>query len=194
MDTLRDLLNAECDYRMKDETMDLFLGLMTEMRLKNREAVIPYGKVDDNIYVLRDGIIRCAYFDGQTEKTKGFYDQGSLVHSYICYYMHEPSPIQYESCGHSVVMKVTNKKFNELIEQSSDFAHWVSRIYIRQLAYYDMRTAVIAGTAAERLEAIIVNRPEILQKCTGRIIASYIGITETSFSRLKKQLLRKTNK
>ncbi len=51
METLRKLLNAECDYRMADETMDTFLGLMTEVPLKNKEPIIPYGRLDNSIYV-----------------------------------------------------------------------------------------------------------------------------------------------
>ncbi len=71
MQDFKKLLDAECGYRMKPETMERFTGLMTEFELKRGKAVIPYGESDNNVYVVREGIVRIAYFNGFKEKTFG---------------------------------------------------------------------------------------------------------------------------
>jgi hypothetical protein len=48
--------------------------------------------------------------------------------------------------------------------------------------------AVLNGTATERFEALLKNRPEILKNVSSKVIASYIGVTPTSLSRLKREL------
>ncbi len=189
MDDFRKRLNTTCDYGMSDETMDMFIGLMSEINLKDKEPLIPYGKFDNNIYVLREGILRKAYFDGMREKTMAFATPGNLIISYHSFYMHVPSFFQYESCGRSVVMKIPKAKFDELSEQSVDFKNWMLRMCVEQLWCWEMKASVINGTAKERFEALIKNRPEILKRVSNKIIASYIGVNQPYLSRLKRHIL-----
>lgn len=195
MDELRKLLDVECDYRMADDTMDRFLGLMTEVRLKNNEPLIPYGKTDKNIYVVKEGIIRLAYFDGSKEMTFSFATPGTLLISWHSYYALVPSIFQLESCGKSVIMKVTKAQFDELLSESYDFTSWMLRMSMAQFWFHEMKLALINGaTAKERFEALLKNRPEIIQKVSSKIVASYIGIIPSSLSRLKRELMPSSKK
>jgi CRP-like cAMP-binding protein len=174
---------------MKDETMGRFLGLMTELpELKPGEALIPYGKFDDNIYVVRSGIMRYVYFDGLKETTFGFALPGTVMISYFSYCKREPSFFQVEACCDSVVIKVEKGKFLELVGQSADFAQWVIWMQTKQLLGYEKKLAVVNGDARKRFESLVRNRPEIMEKVPMKVIASYIGITPQYFSNLKKDL------
>jgi CRP-like cAMP-binding protein len=181
----RDLLNEECDYRPLSETMDSFLGLMTEVHLKDGEPLIPYGKLDTNVYVVRSGIIRLAYFDGLTEKTFAFASPGTMIISWYSFYNNMPSFLQFESCGESVVMKVSRSDFNALTEQSHDFARWIIRIFAGQHWSLELRLEEVNGTAKERFVSFLRNRPEIMGNVRLKVIASYIGVTPPYLSRLK---------
>lgn len=191
METMREMLDAECDYHMKDETMEKFLGLMTEIKLKRNEPLIPYGKVDNNVYILKEGIIRRAYFDGLTEKTYAFSVGGTVVMSFHSYYMGLPSVFQYEACGEAVLYKASKKDIDELLRESNDFTTWMSRVYLARLYHWEMKTVVITGNATERFEALLKSRPEILEKVPLKIIASYIGISPQWMSTLKSRLMPK---
>lgn len=57
MQDLKKLLDLECDYRMEDKTMDEFVSLMSEVRLKNGEALISYGQFDDNVYIVNGSVV-----------------------------------------------------------------------------------------------------------------------------------------
>ena len=188
METLKTLIETECHYRMAPDTVEMFIGLMTEVRLKNKEPLIPYGKLDNNIYIVREGLIRYAYFDGLKEKTHAFAAPGTLIVSCHSFYMRTPSVFQYESCGESVVMRVSNAACEELMRESADFTNWMFRMSMYQLYAWERKTTVINGTARERIEALIKNRPEILERGTNKVIASYIGIEQSYFSRLKKRV------
>lgn len=189
-ETLRKQLNPESDYRMADQTVERFFGLMSEVHLKNNEPLIPYGKFDNNVYIVRSGIIRHAYFDKLIEKTYGFSTPGTLIISYHSFCMRTPSVFQLESCGDSVVMKVAKADFDHLFEESRDFANWIYRMSVFQLYAWEMKSTVINGTAKERFEALIKNRPEIVKKASNRVVASYIGVEQSYLSRLKRQILR----
>lgn len=195
MTTLRQLLDAECSYRMKDETMDRFIELMTErIELKENEALIPYGKLDDNVYVIISGIVRYIYFDGSKEVTYGFSLPGTVIISYHPFYRREPSYFQMEACCESTVVKIPKRKFVELSEQSTDFAQWIMWLCIAQLWIYERKLSIVNGNAKERIESLVRNRPEIMEKVSAKIIASYIGISPEHLSRLKKQLFPRLKK
>ena len=194
METLKKQLNNVCDYKMSDETMDRFLGMATEVRLKSKESLIPYGKLDSNVYILKEGIIRFAYFDGDREKTFAFSTPGNIIISYRCYYKGLASFFQYESCGESVVLKVSKAKFDELLDLSGDFKNWILRMSFDQLWCQEMKVSIISGTAKERFIALIENRMDILKVVSNKVIASYIGVNQPYLSRLKREVLPKSKK
>ena len=194
MEALKKLLDAECDYKMKDETMDRFLDLMTEMPLKRGEPLIDYGGLDNNVYVIRRGIIRAAYFDGFKEITFAFGLPGSLAISYYPFMKGNPSFSKFEACCDSVVMKIPKVKFFDLIRQSHDFAQWMASMSLEQLLFHERKREVVNGDAKERFESLMNNRPEILENVSSKIIASYIGITPQYLSKLKRLFSYKPKK
>ncbi len=195
MDTLKKLLHAECSYRMRDETMEKFIGLVTEqIELQNGEALIPYSKADNNIYVLRSGIIRSVYFDGEKEKTFAFATPGTLMVSYHTFYRRDSSFFQLEACCDCKVLKIPREKFVDLTNESHDFARWIMWMSVGQLWFYEMKLAIVNGDAKERFESLMKNRPEILDIVQAKIIASYIGVTPQYLSKLKRKFKAARNK
>jgi CRP-like cAMP-binding protein len=186
LDELRGLLNAECTYLMKDETMNEFLGLMVEMPLRRGQPLIDYNTLDDSIYVVKKGIIRTAYFDGFNEKTFAFALPGTVLISYYSLCQGIPSFSKLEACCDSVIMKVTKAKFTDLTNRSPDFARWMMYMSLTELMFHEKKREIVNGDARERFEALILNRPEIIKNVSSKIIASYIGITPIYLSKLKK--------
>jgi CRP-like cAMP-binding protein len=195
METLKKQLNAECSYIMSDETMERFLGSISEtIELKPGEPLIPYDKLDNNVYVLKNGIIRSVYFDGVQERTFAFALPGTVMISYYSFYRNQSSFFQLEACCDSTVLKITKERFVNLARESSDFAQWIMWMSIGQLWFYEMKLAVVNGDAKERFESLLRNRPEIMEKVPMKIIASYIGITPQYLSLLKRQFSMKSAK
>jgi CRP-like cAMP-binding protein len=194
VETFRKKIEAECSYRMKDETMDKFLGLMTEMKLKRNQSLISYGEIDTNVYVLREGILKNTYFDGFREMTLSFSVPAGLLFSFYPFCKDYPSFTKYQACCDSVVMKIPRIKFFDLIDRSHDFAKWVIFIYLQQLFLYEKKRQIISGDAKERFEALINNRPEIVENVSSRSIASYIGVTPEYLSVMKRQFSDKLKK
>jgi len=194
METLKKLINAESEYRMKDETIDRFVGLMTEVKLKRNQILVPYNSVDDNIYIVKQGIIRTVYFDGFREVTFAFAPPGSLKISYYSFVKKLPSFNKYVACCDSVVAKISKARFTDLMKESHDFALWVSAVFMVQFFLYEMKREVMNGDAGERFEALVANRPEIMENVSDRIIASYIGVSPQYLCKLKKEFSQRQKK
>ena len=189
MEDFRKILARECTFKLQDDIMDRFMDMMEEVQLKKNEPLIPYAKLDTNIYILKDGIIRMHYFDGKNERTHAFAMSGTMLMSWHSFYMHYPAFLQLEACMASVVLKISKSDFEKLIDESHEFAKWVISMEQSQLYSYEMRMKVINGTAKERFLGLIKSRPGIMEKIPQGIIASYLGITQYYLSKLKKELL-----
>lgn len=194
METLRKQLFVECNYRMKDETMDMFLESMCELHLKAKESLIPYDVSDNNIYILKSGIVRGVYFDGFKEVTHGFGVPCAMLNYFSPFFWHGPSCLKFEACIDSVFMKITKAAFVELAKKSHDFAQWVMWMSMQQLWLNEKKTVVVSGDAEERFEAFLKHRPEIIESVSDKIIASYIGISQQHLCRLKRRFMLREKK
>jgi CRP-like cAMP-binding protein len=179
---------------MRDDTMDMFLGAMTEIKLKPYETLIDYGSLDSNIYIIKSGIIRVAYFNGFKEMTYSFGTPGTMNISHYAYFMNDPSFFKFEACCNSVVMKISRTDFLRLARKSHDFAQWVMSMFSGQLWAYEKKLQVVNGDAKERFEALIKNRPEIVEKVPMKYISSYIGVTPQYLCKLKRIMMHEEKK
>lgn len=187
-DDLIKLLRVECSYNMPDEQFDSFIDAMSEIHLKNKEVLIPWSKFDSNVYLLKSGIIRYVYFDGDRETTYGFASPGTIMISYHSFAEHKPSFYQLESCGECDVLSLSKARFDELMKSSHKFALWMFHHAAGQLYHNELKHSIINGDAMERFRSLIKNRPDILDRVPLQTIASYLGITPAYLSRLKRSL------
>jgi len=194
MEALKKLLAEECHYRLPDDVMNRFLGLMTEVCLKAGQPIISYGELNSDVYILKEGIIRLIYFDGINERTHAFALAGTMVMSHHSYFMRYPAFLQVEACTESTVMKISKRAFDDLMEESHEFSRWVADMALSQLYSYEMKLSIINGTAKDRFISLVKDRPIIMEKVSLKIIASYLGITPQYLSMLRQQLARPKEK
>lgn len=189
-DELKKLLYDESGGKimMSDELFERFMGVMTPVRLKNKEILIPYGKRDTNLYVQKNGLIRACYFDGATEKTYGFANPGSTLMSYHSHFANRPSVFQFASCGETDMLRMSKKDMDELMDSSHEFTKWLFAINEAQCYFSEFKHVAIIGSAKDRYLSLVEKRPEIPARVPLKTIASYLGISPEHLYRLKKTL------
>lgn len=191
MKEFKKALAAEAPFKLSEETMERFCGLMQSLSLKKKDILIECGKVDTNIYIVKSGIIRRVHMDGMKEITVAFALAGTMIISYHSYCYRQPTYYQFEACCDSEVMVVSKEKFEKLVAESHEFACWALNMAQCSLYYNELKSSVINGDAMERYSSLLKNRPEILQKVSMKIIASYLGVSQAYFSRIRKKITLK---
>lgn len=190
MENLKKALAEEAPFKLSEEVMDKFCSLMEEKHLKKRDVMIQCGELNDNIYIVKEGILRRSHMDGDKEVTVAFALTGTVIISYHSFCYHLPAYYQFDACCDSVVMVVSKTKFDQLVAESHEFAMWALNMAYCSLYYYEVKQSVINGTAIDRYRALLKNRPEILEKVSLKIVASYLGVTNAYLSRIRKQLIK----
>lgn len=189
MEELKEILAKECNYRFSMETpvMEKFLSSLTEVHLKRGGILTRYGQLDTNVYIVKSGIIKLSYFEEGVERVFAFGFPGTLAIQMHCYYGRRPSFFQTDACSKAVVMKISKQKFDEFIEESAEFARWVLDRALAQLYGLETRLGKVSGLAYERYIAVMQIMPEVVANVPAKFIASYLGVTPSYLSQLKKQ-------
>ena len=190
IEDFKKVLADEAEYKLSDKAMDLFCACMEEVHLKRYDYMIKSGDMDNNIYIVKDCIMRRTHeVDGKIV-TNSFAIKGSVLISWHCYYFNQPSYSQFQACCDTVLMRVSKEKFDELIATSHEFAQWALSLAHGTLYYQEFKSRAIKGTVKERYTSLIKGRPEIIQKVPLGFIASYLGITQSHLSRMRNELAK----
>ena len=91
-----------------------------------------------------------------------------------------------EALADSELLVFTKEKFNHLVDNSPNFRR-AYMISLESMALrYAARIETLLGlTAHERYQNLLLNSPDIVSTISNKIVASYLGITEQSLSRIK---------
>ncbi|HTN69188.1 MAG TPA: hypothetical protein VLZ33_06975 [Dysgonamonadaceae bacterium] len=85
--------------------------------------------------------------------------------------------------------KIELESFEELFHKIEGLREWgrawmSSQLFIAKQRSIDMRTK----SATERYLMLVNDKPQIIQQAPLKYIASYLGITDTSLSRIRKEI------
>lgn len=96
----------------------------------------------------------------------------------------EPSCYCIEAIEDSEVIMLDNVGFERLCKESPDT---MKMVFQKQIAQYQTRiTLMVALTAEEKYQTLLEQRPALVQRVPLHMIASYLGVTPTTLSRLRK--------
>ena len=191
MEEMKRLLKEEVGFLPSGPGLDHLLMSAEWLRVAAKYVVIEMGKTCPDVYIIRDGIIRVWDFDGEKERTFGFGLPGTIFESKHSFVKHGPSYYQVETCCPSVILRIPEREFWNMVETDPTFAVFMLHNAYGELYSHEFKESTVNnGTARQRFEAMLKYRPVILEKVPQKIIASYLGITSEYFSVLKRKCLK----
>ena len=87
---------------------------------------------------------------------------------------------------------LTYDKLNDLFHSLPEFREFGRAMLVKGFIAFKLRTlSMINKTAEERYAILLQSNPEIFQHASLKHIASYLGVTDTSLSRIRKSFALK---
>lgn len=178
----------------EQEARKLFAHMQL-IRFAKGEHVIRQGDFKSNLYVIDRGIWSGfeKRSDGQ-DVTLWFAFSGEPVFNVWSYVMGKQSPIDVISETDSKAWVIAKPKLEQLIHENTDILDCVMKIILGQLAHYENRLLQMSkpANASERYLWLAEWHPELLQEVPLSRIASFLGVTVQSLSRIRRNIfLRK---
>lgn len=181
------------DFFQKNSHMSLatimnIIDHFEERRFSKNEFFLKEGKVCDLLY-LAEGIMRAYAFDLEGyEVTTNLFARNRQVYDHASFFLQIPSEENIQAITDCLAYSVTFEKMNTLFHSIPEFREYGRGMLVKELVSYKRRTlAMINKTAEQRYEDLIKDDKEIFQFVQLKHIASYLGITNSSLSRIRRE-------
>lgn len=152
---------------------DALLKLGTEQTFGAGDAVIRAGAVNDNLYIVKEGIVRIYKRGDDKELTLLMGDDGDIILSAFSFHGGLPAVLTIETCCESVLIRISKDNFTKLLHRSHDIARRACDVLFEQLFMLERKSSVFKGSAYERYKSMVAHRPDIFRRVSLKTIASY---------------------
>lgn len=159
---------------------------------KKGDVLLREGEISDECYFVLKGCVRQYYLKDGDEKTTAFFAEREVVTSYLSYQQQIPSKHFFE-CAEDCKLIVGNlRQEKEMYEQHPKLVEITRQMMEEGLGkVHEEMAAYITASPEERYLSLSNNRPRLLQRIPQHQIASFVGVTPESLSRIRKRLLVK---
>lgn len=157
------------------------------------EFFLKEGKICNEYLFLENGFMRAFAFDiGGNQVTTNFYSNNQVVFEVSSFFNRTISRENIQALNDCTGWSITYEQLNMLFHTMHQFREFGRHILVKGFASLKGRMlSMITETAEERYEMLMKSNPEIIQLAPIKYIASYLGVTDTSLSRIRKEFAKK---
>lgn len=177
-------------YPLSDRTIQALLDICTEKRFGKNDLILEAGNRARYYYFLQSGLVGYYTIDEQGDPIyKIFFEENSFVASTAAIIKNEPSDFNIIALEESVLIQYPAKAYRELLEKHYDLAlfhlYYLEKNWV--VKKEPLEVSLKYETAKQRYLQLL-ETPSLYNRLKQLHIASYLGITPTQLSRIKKDI------
>lgn len=173
-------------YPMPETSAAKLAGLLTEVAYPKGSHVLEAGKTERNIFFIASGIVRAWMPVDGREITFWIGAEGATIVSLKSYVSNEQGYETMECMEDSVLYVLRRSDLETLFREDIHIANWGRKFAEKELLQAEEKfIPLLFTTASERYETLLKQHPDLLQRIPLEHLASYLGITPVSLSRIR---------
>lgn len=168
-------------------------GYFGEKEIARGHLFLKEGQISNEYLVLQEGFMRAYSYDVDgNEITTAFHNKIYPVFEVASFFNRTPSRENIQALTDCKGWMITYDQLNSLFHSIPEFRDFGRSILVKGFASLKTRMlSMITETAEERYVSLLQSNPEIFRYAPLKQIASYLGITDTSLSRIRKEMMKK---
>lgn len=176
--------------------LDKLLSKCHEKKVKKGEFLLYTGDSCKHSFFVESGLLRQYSIDEKgKEHILQFAPENWFVSDRESAYFNQPSKYFIQALEDSSVVLIDEQFILELSKMNEDFVGFNNQLLNNHIRHLQKRiTQLLSATAEERYLDFIKIYPDITLRVPQTMIASYLGITPESLSRVRKDLALKNSK
>ena len=157
------------------------------------EVFFKEGMIAQTIYFVLSGCVRLFYNADGNDKTAYFYTEGMFICANESYLHHTPANENFQALEETTVLLFHKSIESTLNEKLKNYQE-IERLAIVEELIRSNRIieSFITKKPEERYLELIQSNMELFQRVHQQYIATYLGISPESLSRIRKRLAQKT--
>jgi len=160
--------------------------LWKEIKVPAKTVLLKEGAVSKKVFFIEKGCMRLWFNNQGKDVSFQFFFENEGVSSVESFMMGQPGLFTLETIEPCTLRVIHKKDFDLILTESPEMEKYVnSSILDRLVSYQKLFLSRIKDNPQKRYLDLIKNQPQIIQRVPQHYIASYLGITAVSLSRIR---------
>ena len=166
--------------------------LFTVQDVPEKTTLLREGDVARSMYFVKKGCLRLWFNKDGKDVTFQFFFEEQPVSSLESFLQGEPSLLSLESIEPTTVAAIGRREWDTLHGMFPNLRDKFLSLLVHRMGDYGrLFLSRIKDSPQERYQTLLREQPEIVRRVPQHYVASYLGITPVSLSRIRGRLLRK---
>jgi CRP-like cAMP-binding protein len=180
----------------------LFYIPVTDQEGINIASLFKIRKINKGDYLLKEGLygnwwgfvykglLRSYSFDNEgNDYTNGFFKESSFTCELVSFNGTAVSPTNVDAIEDTIIFCVDKQTLDMLFRDFPDFEKFGRLLYEKAFVSYKQHNLFrVRFNAKERYLHFLKNEPELIKRVPLKYIASYLNVTDTSLSRIRRNM------
>lgn len=171
---------------LTDEAVDALAGICSILHVEKNKDLQPIGHTCKTIYFLNKGIARIYYYKDGIDITESFAFENDILVRVESLFTGKPSRKAIQVLEDAEIVAIDANQLFQLYDRFPEIERLFRKIF--EAAHVETVNRIEAlqfHTAEERYKALLNEEPNIIRRVPLKYIASYLGITQVSLSRIR---------
>ena len=177
---------------LKDDEIETIVKHTVIKEFKKGTILLKEGTICKECYAVIRGCVREYYIKNGLDMTTAFFTEGQSVNSFSSYTNQVPSK-HFLECSEDSLLTVGNQSLvDQMCERIPRLTEFIKNEVEKDAGELQERMAsFMTSTPEERFTDLMKNNPGLMNRVPQHQIASYLGVTPESLSRIKKRAYQK---
>ncbi len=172
------------------EELTLIIPRYKEVSFSKNDYLLKEGQVEKKYWFIESGFIRSYVIDTEgNDITFNLYASGDVVIDYPSIFFFAPTRENIQALTDCVCWEIDVNSFQEMFSNISNYREQQKGLLVGSyFALKEHSISLIADQAKDRYLKLLKEKPHIIQNVSLKHISTYLGITDTSLSRIRKEI------
>lgn len=185
-------LRQSVEYYVKceEDVMEDFLLPWKPFEYDRNAIVTNFDQVEKYFYFVYEGVLRGYFIKNGLEYNMGFSYDGEYSGVYDSFVTRAPSTWALEAITPTCGLRIDYQSLMRLFDEHKAIERWGRLFYQRVLVGFGVFVkSILADSAEEKFNRLVRQSPHVLQIIPQKHLASYLGMTPETFSRMRKKAM-----
>lgn len=156
---------------------------------RSKAIIERQGDTTGNIYFMTSGIVRTFRVREGREYTCNLYSTPRFIANLNALILNQPADLTIQAMAPTKIVAIKYKDANDLCDTLHKYEH-VARIFLEQIIMQEVSRVkeLTCFQPYERFQNLMNDTPELMNLIPQKYIASYLGISPESLSRMKAKI------
>lgn len=166
------------------------LSYFSEQNVQKGDFFVKQDKVCRHIAFILKGTLRTYYINDKAEEiTSCFCTENNLTTSYKSFILQKPSNLILQAIEDTQLLVIDYENLQKLYAKSIVWQTIGRAVAEREYIIMEQYASILNNeTAKEKYLRLLKEQPNVLQKANIEDIASYLGVTRRTLSRIRKEI------